>query len=147
MAAGLTVKKENIAMLRRQIQQHASGVLNSENLQPSLTIDAKIQLAELDKEFFEQMRQFEPWGMKNRTPVFMLSKAKKYGASKVVGNQHLKFQVTSEGIVVDAIWFRAGEIHIPSEEIDVVFVPELNEFRGEKSVQLCVKDIQSARER
>jgi len=58
-----------------------------------------------------------------------------------VGQKHLKFAVTDGAATVDAIWWGHAATELPDGEMDLAFVPELNEFRGAVTVQLNVRDV------
>lgn len=144
MAAGLSIKADRIPELRRALNEYAAGVMKEEDLQPRLRIDALVGLDELTTEFLDQLKYLEPCGQDNPSPVFAASNVRLRGAARVVGKDHLKFAVTDGRAAVEAIWFGESERQLPSGAFDIAFIPELNEFRGETTVQLKVKDIRTA---
>ena len=136
MAAGLSVLPENIPALRRSLNEQAGALPG-----PVVRVDAVVGLAELDGSFFAGLEQFEPCGSDNPRPVFAVTGVRLCGAARVVGQKHLKFAVTDGAATVDAIWWGHAATELPDGEMDLAFVPELNEFRGAVTVQLNVRDV------
>ena len=136
MAAGLSILSENIPVLRERLNAGAGVVPD-----PVIRIDAVVQLAELDAEFFANLEQFEPGGMDNPRPVLAVAGVHLCGAARVVGQKHVKFMVTDGSATTGAIWWGHAAAELPDGELDVAFVPERNEFRGAVSVQLNVRDV------
>ena len=144
MAAGLSVKAEKIPALRKALNEIAARTLGDEDLTPRLMIDAEMRLAELDGEFFDQLKKLDPCGMDNPAPLFMVRGIRLHGAPRVVGKGHLKFFVTDGETTTEAIWWGAGARELPAGEFDVAFAPELNKYGGAETVQLRVKDVRAA---
>jgi len=144
MAAGLSVQAEKIPELRRALNDYAAsrcGGMKDEDWLPQVRVDAVIRLDELDEDFFAQLERFEPCGPGNPSPVFAVRGVKMRGIPRVVGKDHLKFNVTDGGTTVEAIWFGKADRELPAATFDIAFAPEINEFRGEQTVQLKVKDV------
>ncbi|MEI8315350.1 MAG: single-stranded-DNA-specific exonuclease RecJ [Verrucomicrobiota bacterium] len=136
MAAGLSVEPEKIPALRQRLNELA-GVMP----EPVLRVDAVAQLAELSDLFFDGLEKFEPCGLGNPQPVFALAGVRLSGAARVLKDKHLKFTVTDGTATAEAIWWGHTETELLNGEIDLAFVPELNEFRGISKLQLTVRDV------
>lgn len=153
MAAGLSVKAEKIPALRKALNEIAARTLSDEDLMPRLMIDAEIRLtpdrhsglAGLDARFFDLLKKFEPCGMDNPSPLFMVHGVRLRGTPRVVGKGHLKFSVTDGETMTDAIWWGAGARELPAGEFDVAFAPELNRYMGAETVQLKVKNVKTGK--
>ena len=143
MAAGLSVTPENVPVLFRQLNEIAARTMSEEILTPPVTIEAVVRLSELDAEFFEALEQFEPCGPENPMPTFAVRNVVVRGAVRVLKDKHLKFSVTDGETTASAIWFGAGGVELPSGAMDVAFTASLDDFRGESTVQLRVKDVQT----
>jgi single-stranded-DNA-specific exonuclease len=141
MAAGFSVKAGKIDELRRALNEFAATALKDEDLSRQVHIDAVVTLDDLDADFFEQLERLEPCGPENPTPLFVVEGVRLRGAPRVVGKNHLRFTVTDGDTTAQAIWWGKGDFKFPDGPFDVAFTPELNEFRGEESVQLKVKDV------
>jgi single-stranded-DNA-specific exonuclease len=141
MAAGLSVKARNIDPLRQKLNEFAAKALTEDDLRQRLRIDAVVALDDLDADFFEQLARLEPCGPENPTPVFAVEGVQLRGAPRVVGKNHLRFNVTDGDTSVQAIWWGKGDFELPRGKFDVAFTPELNEYRGVENVQLKVRDV------
>jgi single-stranded-DNA-specific exonuclease len=106
-------------------------------------VDAEIRLDELDEAFFAGLEQLEPFGQENSTPVFMATGLRLRGTARVLKKKHLKFSVTDGARVVDTIWWGQGDAELPGR-LDLAFIAERQEFRGEESVQLIVRDVRAS---
>ncbi len=146
-AAGFEVEEEHIPALREAFLACAAQTLHDEDLLPSLTIDAWVELRDVTTGFARQVATLEPFGMGNPTPVFaacdvVVQQACRRGQD----GSHLSLTLRSElgARPLSAIWFRRGEYlaHLSSgTRIDVAFTAGLNTWQGVTNVQLVVKDI------
>jgi single-stranded-DNA-specific exonuclease len=88
---------------------------------------------------------FAPYGPQNMRPVFVSRDVEVVGDVNVVGNNHLKFKVKSDGIVIDVIAFNFAEVRDkmkPSRQhIDAAYVIEENTWNGRTTIQMRIKDI------
>lgn len=144
MAAGFSIETTKIEEFRLKINKLAQKTLTDEILEKKLYIDMKINFSEIDTELVEVLKQFEPVGPGNYSPVFA-SKNVKILETKTVGSdgKHLKLKLEQNGIKFDAIWFNA-QYKVPSTEyIDIAYSIEENVWNNKKSIQLKVKDILS----
>jgi len=144
-AAGLTVRAENIEILRERMQIVSDQSISNEDLIPTLEIQSKISLKDLDASFLKWLKMFAPYGPSNLRPVFVSRNVEVVGDVFVVGNNHLKFKVKSEGIVIDVIAFNFAEVGDkmkPSRQhIDAAYVIEENTWNGRTTIQMRIKDI------
>ncbi len=144
-AAGFTALTANVDELARQLRQVAARQLAGMDLRPSLQIDAEVALSDLNAELEQQLRQFQPCGYGNPTPV-LASRGVKVTASRTVGAdaRHLKLTLGDGRVTMDAIAFNLGHwIGKLPNRVDVAYMLEINEWGGEKRLQLNVKDIRS----
>jgi single-stranded-DNA-specific exonuclease len=142
MAAGLSLVPGKIDELRRRLNQCAEMTLPSEVLQRTVHIDAVVRLADLDADFFSAMRQLEPCGQDNPTPVFAATGLRLRGVPQVIKKSHLKFHVTDGETILEAIWWGRAAAELPAW-LDVAFIPERRTYRGEETVQLVVRDVRA----
>jgi single-stranded-DNA-specific exonuclease len=144
-AAGLTVKQENIQNLLTRMQEVTNQAISNEDLVPSLEIHAEISLKELDATFLKWLKMLAPYGPKNMRPVFVSRDVEVVGDLNVVGSNHLKFKVKSDGIVIDAIAFNFAEVRQKMkpvrQHIDTAYVIEENTWNGRTTIQMRIKDI------
>jgi len=149
-AAGLSLRLENIDLFTKRFEEYVSSTITDEQLVPQIVIDAEIDLSEITPKFFRVLRQFEPFGPDNNSPIFVCRNLRDTGKSRQVGRswEHLKLSITSihgdqsdfEGIAFN-MGSQFNDIHTEKKPFDIAFTVEENTFRGATSMQLMVKDI------
>jgi single-stranded-DNA-specific exonuclease len=158
MAAGLSIRPDNIDALRQRLNEVAARALKPEDLQPSLRLDAEVGLDEMTLEALHELSRLSPVGQGNPGVQFyarQLTHARplqRIGAAK----QHVKMWVTdtpspqsgygaaSGATVLEAIWWNGGAESLPVGKFDLAFAPQVNPFNGTHTVQLKVLDWRSA---
>ena len=148
LAAGFTIKAENIPAFRRRMNQAVRQALAGEEAVTVLSVDAEVgSAALLTQENVEDLGRLEPYGAGNPRPTFSLSGALVTSLTAVGGGRHLKFRVNRDGRTLDAIFFSATPQDVgvaQGDRVDVAFYPQINEFRGQRTVQLLVTDLRPA---
>ena len=147
MAAGLTLKRENLPAFRERFAAVGRARLAPSDLGPRQRIDVELPLAEASLELEKLCRHLEPTGLGNPGPVFG-AKGIIWGGAKVVGSGHLKGTLTADGKKLDAIAFgwadRAPNLAAP---VDVAFRLEENSFNGRTTLQARVVAISPSPDR
>lgn len=147
MAAGFTVREENIPALECRLRQLVLEEQAGEELPSLLDIDAAVLPQELTVEAVEALDALEPCGAGNPRPVLVLTGAHVISAAQVGRGRHLKLRLEGRGVPLDAIFFSVDGSELgltPSCRVDVAFYPQINDFRGVRSVQLQVVDLRHA---
>ncbi|MEK6256308.1 MAG: single-stranded-DNA-specific exonuclease RecJ [Chloroflexota bacterium] len=142
-AAGFTVRNDNWDEFVDRMQAIASKQLSGQELLPTLNAEAEVELKDLSAELLSQMEWLEPTGYGNPEPQFV-TRDVQVQQSKTVGQDgsHLKLTVADGHKTFDAIAFRQGYLQDEiTSRIDVLYSLEMNEFRGQKTLQLNVRDI------
>ncbi|MFZ3301871.1 MAG: single-stranded-DNA-specific exonuclease RecJ [Microgenomates group bacterium] len=146
MAAGFSIYTEKISEFRQKINEISQSKLTDEILERKLKIDLELSFDLIDKNLVDELKQFEPTGQGNYSPVFS-SKNVKIIDNKTVGSdgKHLKLKLEQNGIKFDAIWFNAKSDFISSNPVkaDVAFTVEENIWNNKTSIQLKIKDIKT----
>ncbi len=148
LAAGFTVKNENLPELKSRLQQIAAEELSGQDLRPILYADQEIPLSELHPSFLEYLDRLEPTGQDNAEAVFV-SRNLRIVRARALGSdqQHLRMTLTDGRITYDAIAFRQGHrIEQMPEQVDVMYIFERNEYNGKVSLQLNVRDFKESGE-
>lgn len=142
LAAGLSVRPENLEPLRRRLNELARRALRPEDLQPTLRLDAEVGLDEITEERVLELERIRPTGAGNPGVQLCARRLRHQRPLQRVGRdrQHVKLWVTDGAVSREAIWWRAGELALPVGTFDLAFVPELNVFNGRQTVQLRVLD-------
>ncbi len=145
LAAGFTIKKENIPAFRRRINQRVRAYCNGETPVSSLDVDVPLRRPELvTLEEVEALALLEPYGAGNERPVFCLLGARLESLQSVGQNKHLKLRLSKGRHSFDAIYFSATRESCGlavGDRIDAAFHLQVNEFRGNRSVQLQILDL------
>ena len=145
MAAGMTLKIEDVEELRERLINQANQILTEEDFQPVTEIDGLISVDEVSLPLIQQMSQLAPYGMQNPKPRILIEDAlvassRKIGADKT----HLKLQLAQNGTELDSIGFGFGEIvdHLsPLASVSVIGELAINEWNNIKKPQLFLQDI------
>ncbi len=144
-AAGMTLQPENYLKFKEAFEKTVQETIFPEQLMPEIAIDAEIDFAEITPKLTRILKQFEPFGPLNMTPVFYTKNIKDTGYGKPIGkeNEHLKLflkQNNSEGI--PAIGFSLGnKFEITNKAFEAVYSIAENEFNGKINLQLMLKDL------
>ena len=145
-ACGLTFESlEMVEVFKDKVNEFAKEKLALAEEQQELIIDAELQFDEVDWFLYEQINKFAPFGKGNDEPILMI-KDLQIVSVKVIGktNNHLKLRVGSESRSIDCIGFGFGNlgalIKIGSK-IDLAFKVGVNEWNGQRSLQLMIEDI------
>lgn len=147
MAAGFTVRAENIPALAQALRRAVTEFSGEETLSSELEVDAAVIPDQLTVDAVEALDLLEPWGAGNLRPVLMISGAQVQNLAQVGRGRHLKLRLESRGFGLDAIWFSndGGDLGlVPGGRVDLAFYPQVNEFRGVRTVQLQVIDLRLA---
>ncbi|WP_181304847.1 single-stranded-DNA-specific exonuclease RecJ [Rufibacter sp. XAAS-G3-1] len=147
-AAGLTLPVENVPAFRARFEQIVVNTILEEQLVPMVEIDMPLELSQIRPNFFNILKQMEPFGPGNMAPVFMSTCVYDTGSARVVGDAHLKLRLTQDGeTFFDAIAFGMAEYYPRIQKgipFDVCYCVEENVFRGTTTLQLRIKDIRFA---
>ncbi len=150
-AAGLTLKKENIKPFMDRFELYVNGTITEEQRLPRISIDAELSFSEINEGFFRTMSQFQPFGPENMSPVFVSRNVFDTGAGRMVGSsgEHLKLDLCQESTgqkSFPAIAFSQAnhfEYIRNGNPFDICYSLEMNEFRGNRTLQLNVRDIKT----
>lgn len=146
-AAGMTLHPENYQNFKNAFEEIVRETIPAELLLPEVIIDAELDFDAITPKLIRILKQFEPFGPQNRTPVFLTKNVKDTGYAKKIGadDAHLKLflkQNNSEGI--PAIGFGLGgklDVTLNQRPFEAVYCIDENEWNGNHSLQLRIKDI------
>ena len=148
-AAGMTLKAENYQIFKDAFEKQVSSTILPEMRTPEIEIDAEINFSDITPKLIRILKQFEPFGPQNMTPVFMTKDIKDTGYAKTLGSEeeHLRLfvkQSNSDGIA--AIGFGLGKkLSIAQNQnlFQLAYSLAENEWNGTISTQLMLKDIRT----
>ena len=145
-AAGLTLTPDQYIPFKEKFEAVIKKTIDKELLIPEITIDSALDLSEITPKFFRILKQMGPFGPKNMKPVFATSSVRDNGYAKRVGadKSHLKLNIINgaDQKTYNAIGFGLGDkINSIQNDFDIVYTIDENEWNGNTSIQLLVKDI------
>jgi single-stranded-DNA-specific exonuclease len=145
-AAGFTIHNANLPAFRERLMGIAQAQLGGRDLQPTLDIDAEVRLDQITFDLYEALQSLEPCGNSFPQPILCARNLRVLSA-RAVGNDsaHLQLRLSDGTQVVKAIAFNFGKYadQLPPV-LDAAFQVELNEWNGEQSLQLNIKDLRPA---
>lgn len=144
-AAGLTIKKDEIDKFRKRINNIADEILDEIDLVPQSIVDAEIDIEEVILDSAKELKLLEPFGINNPSPIFLL-RGILIKAIRPIGKdgKHLKLTIMKADQYVDCIGFNFGSYYNDlkiGQKIDLVVSIDINDFLGQQSVQLIIRDI------
>ncbi len=146
-AAGMTMLPEKLAAFSLEFEKVVSEIITEEQLVPEIAVDAVIELKELSEPFNNIVCQMEPFGPENMRPVFLAKNVIETGYSKILKEQHIRFVIKQNNATYTGIGFNMADKFAMlqmQQPLDIIFSIELNEWNGEKNIQLKVIDLRIA---
>jgi single-stranded-DNA-specific exonuclease len=146
-AAGMTLKPENYENFKAAFEKVVQETIHPDLLTPEITIDTEINFTKITPKLTRILKQFEPFGPQNMTPLFLTKDVRDTGYGKPLGqeDEHLKLfvkQNNSEGI--SAIGFGLGnkmDSIRNQKPFQILYSIDENEWKGKVSLQLTIRDI------
>ncbi len=148
-AAGLTLKKENLIPFEDKFEKVVAEKITEDILTPVVQIDTYLDFKQITPKFFRILKQFQPFGPGNQSPVFITENVYDNGNGRLVGsgNGHMKLELIQEDEpyrYISAIAFNRAEhfehLHA-GNPVDICYSIAENYYRGIANIQLRVKDI------
>lgn len=144
LAAGLSVMRCNIEGFRRMINDYARGSLSDDLFVMKYEADCAISADELSMDVVDEISALEPFGVSNQTPVFMVRDMTLERVISMGAGKHTKLMLSAGGKSYTAVCFGMSASTVNyhfGEHLDILCQLAINEFRGQKSLQLIVQDI------
>ena len=147
-AAGVTIKESDYNAFKAAFEQHVKNTLVQEQKDPVLDVDVALPFSSITPKLLRILKQMEPCGPENRSPVFYSEGVLDNGTAKLVGkdSSHLKARfVQANSSPIDAIGFGLGAklaLLKSKKPLRIAYALEENHWQGNVTVQLRLKDIQ-----
>ena len=145
-AAGLTLPLENIAAFQQRFEAVVANSIQDDLLIPTQEVDLPLSLETINFKFYNVLKQMAPFGNGNMKPVFATDQviARSYS---IVKEKHLKLYVHQQGSTygLEAIGFglaKYAPLVRDKKPFRIVYTLGQNNYQGEQSLQLTIKDIQ-----
>lgn len=145
MAAGMTLRAENLGIFRDQFEQAIRRQLEGQEPQRILKIDAELPLQALNESLLADLARMKPFGPGNREPVFC-TRDLTVQDMKTVGRGHLRMRVSQAGTSFASIGFRLARLAHPEltqRPVSIAYHPEISFWRGNRSIQLRLCDLRA----
>ena len=149
-AAGMTLLEENYENFKNAFEKVVQETIHPYLLTPEISYDAEIELSEINPKLMRLLKQFEPFGPENMTPLFLVKGLTDSGYAKALGsdNEHLKaFVKQGNSESFGAIGFGLGnklEFVSNKNKFDAIFSLEENEWKDTVTLQLQLRDINTS---
>ena len=147
-AAGLTLDPKNYSAFKNKFEEVVKASIDKKLLIPEITIDLELELSEITPKFFRILQQMGPFGPQNMKPVFKTTSVRDNGYGKTVGSDksHLKLSIIdgADKKTYNAIGFGLGnKIKSIKGDFDIAYSLDENEWKGNTSIQLILKDLKN----
>lgn len=149
-AAGMTLLEENYENFKNAFEKVVQETIHPDLLTPEISYDAEIELSEINPKLMRLLKQFEPFGPENMTPLFLVKGVTDSGYAKTLGsdNEHLKaFVKQGNSESFGAIGFGLGnklDWVTNKNKFDAIFSLEENEWKDTVTLQLQLRDINTS---
>lgn len=144
MAAGFSLREEDVEEFRRRLNEQSR--LKPEDFIPNIWIDVAMPLEYISESLVEELKILEPFGQGNEKPQFA-QKNLSIRSARVLGKNRNAVKlslVTEQGLPMDGMLFTEGDRFMEEKGmqrgIDVVYYPDVNEYNGNRSLQIVIKD-------
>ena len=144
LAAGFTISRSRIPEFRREICALAQSYYREDAPRTVLEADCVIPPELLTISNVESLERLEPCGNSCPKPLLVMENLQIERISQVGGGRHMRLRLRSGRYAINAIYFSAtpeSASVTQGDMVDVAFVPQINDFRGDRSVQMNVTDI------
>ena len=144
-AAGLTLKENQLEDFKNAFENEVTKLITDDMLVPKINVDLKLKLSQITWSFFNVLEQMAPFGPENMQPIFVTENVIDTGNSRIVGENHLKLSITQPNTqAIEGIAFGMADFcdriknGVP---FNICYSIEKNEFRGNSTLQLRIRDI------
>ena len=144
LAAGLSIEETNVNKFREKLNEYISGLTVDADLRPKTEAEALIDISDATEQTAEYISLLEPYGAGNPIPLFAMKDVVITEMTALSNGKHTKMTLSRNGFDVGAVIFGTNlgdEGFSVGDEVDVICSIDINEFRGERNVQLILRDI------
>lgn len=141
MAAGVSVREENLDAFRESFVRNVEEQVDGDTLVPKLFLDAEVRFADLSLELLDSYELLRPFGAGNPQPLFMSSRVEVMGEPRLIKERHLKFRLYQDGHELDGIYFNSASLDLPKPPWDIAFLVDRNEWRGRVRLNMILQAV------
>ena len=145
-AAGLSMHIDNLPAFCERFEKYVATHIREDQLQPTLLVEAELELSDITPAFYNVIRYLEPFGPGNPRPLFATRNLINHRDTRVVGKtgEHLRLDVTDRAYAITGIAFGRADMakHIQNgSPVDICYELEENTFNNRTTIQMMVQDI------
>lgn len=145
-AAGLSMHIDDLPEFRERFEAYVAAHIQPNQLQPTLEIEAELQLGDITKSFYNVLRHLEPFGPGNPRPLFVSRRLINHRDTRAVGKEreHLRLDVTDRMNAITGIAFGRADMaeYIQNgNAVDICYELNENTFNHYTTIQMMVQDI------
>jgi len=145
-AAGLSLKQENVALLKQRLEDRIAQLLTPQDLTLKINLEACVDLSELGRIFMNDLRRLEPFGNANPEPTFLIQNVRLLKAPRLLKDKHVKCTLFSQGIIKDIMFFNRPDLYdvllsVGDNDFSVAATVVENEWNGRVAIELHGVDI------
>lgn len=144
-AAGLTIETDHIDDFRVRLNEYATRYADDDIWRPQVKIDAIISPTQINEQLVHSLEMLEPFGMGNPRPVFACESMPIQSIGRIgKDKQTVKMRVQYLESSLDCIGWRMPELadtYQVNDKVDIAFQPDINEWNGQRTVQLVMSDV------
>lgn len=146
-AAGLSLHINDLPEFQERFEAYVAAHIREDQLQPTLQIEAELQLGDITKSFYNVLRHLEPFGPGNPRPLFVSRHLINHRDTRAVGKEreHLRLDVTDRVNAITGIAFGRADMaeYIQNgNAVDICYELNENTFNHYTTIQMMVQDIQ-----
>jgi single-stranded-DNA-specific exonuclease len=146
-AVGCSLLRENMPAFKQAANAVAGARITDDQMRPKLSIDAKLQLADIDDHFLEVLSLLGPFGVGNPRPVFLVENAEVTGPPRILKDKHLKIRLKKDGAAGTALgWNKAewADRTAAGRRVNAVFTIQSSSYLGAEEAYLSLEDLRPA---
>ena len=145
-AAGLSMHIDDLPEFKQRFETYVAAHIREDQLQPTLLVEAELDLADITPAFYNVIRYLEPFGPGNPRPLFATRNLINHRDTRAVGKdgEHLRLDVTDRAYAITGIAFKRGAMakHIQNgNPVDICYELDENTFNNRTTIQMMVQDI------
>lgn len=149
-AAGFSIPDENLEYVQGVIKEELEKKLTGVELSPSLKVESEINLGDIDWNLCDSLDKFEPFGVENPEPKFLLKNCIVKDVTTMGSDKsHLRITLEQDGVIKRAVGFgfanKFSNLKI-GDKIDLVVTISINEWNGNRNIEIYISDINNSKE-
>ncbi len=144
LAAGLTIREEDIELFRKRINEYAA---DSDVPFQKVRIDCRLKPRALTLDVAKALKAFEPYGAGNPTPLFGIMESQLIGVQPLANGKHIRLKLRRENFEFQAVMFGTSPDNLPfkvGDVLDIAVALDVNVYNNTESVSVIVRAIRKS---